>query len=255
VAIPKAAPVSFDRVANRYDETRGGEERGAAAAADLVPHLSGSGRLLEIGIGTGLVAAALATGGRSVLGIDVSTAMLGYARERIGGRVAVADAARLPFPDGTFQDVYAVHVLHLIEDQAPVFREAARVLRPGGRFLVGLNGGPPECRDEVVDLLAEMNDRIDPGRADRESPDRLVERAERAGFRGAGLFEGAERRTRLSAAAIARRLEERMTSSLWEVPEDQWQQVVVPVIERLHAIGDEPMEFVSRPSVLVLERA
>jgi SAM-dependent methyltransferase len=255
VAIPKGAPVSFDRVADRYDATRGGEERGAAAAADLAPHFGGSGQVLEVGIGTGLVAAALGAGGRSVLGIDVSIAMLGYARERIGGRVAVADAARLPFPDGTFQDAYAVHVLHLIEDQSPVFREVARVLRPGGRFLLGLNGAPPAVRDEVVDLMVEMTRRIDPGRASRDDPDRLTERALREGFRDARLHEGAERRTHTSPATVAQLLEERSNSCLWEVSEDQWREVVAPAIERLRAMGDEPIEHVTRPLVLVLERA
>lgn len=248
----KYGPATFDHIADRYDSTRGGEARGAASADDIEPHFSGRDLTLEVGVGTGLVAAALAARGRPVLGVDLSPAMLTYARGRLGNRLAVADAANLPFPDETFQDVYAVHVLHLIEDQLPVFREVARLLRPGGRFIVVLDGRPHK-RDAVVDLIAAMNARIDPGRADRSDPDRLTERALGLGFRDAHLFEGAEVRTRTSPATLAQRMEERTTSSLWEVPEADWQEFVVPVLATLRAMGDTPIERVMRPQLLVLE--
>jgi len=50
--------LSFDRVADEYDATRGGEERGEHVAADLEPWLSGGGPVLEAGAGTGVVALA-----------------------------------------------------------------------------------------------------------------------------------------------------------------------------------------------------
>ena len=53
-------PVTFDRVADSYDETRGGLERGREGAAVLAGPLPAGGPLLEIGVGTGLVAAGLA---------------------------------------------------------------------------------------------------------------------------------------------------------------------------------------------------
>src|SRR5262245_13610258 len=99
---------SFDHVADEYDASRGGEARGAATAADIAPLLTGGGPALEVGIGTGVVARALRERGWSVVGVDLAPAMLRRARDRVGSRVAVADAARLPFPDAAFADAYAV---------------------------------------------------------------------------------------------------------------------------------------------------
>ncbi|MBV8305279.1 MAG: hypothetical protein JOZ04_13795 [Acidimicrobiia bacterium] len=52
--------ISFDRIADRYDETRGGERRGQLVAAEIDPYLGPGARILEIGVGTGIVATALA---------------------------------------------------------------------------------------------------------------------------------------------------------------------------------------------------
>jgi SAM-dependent methyltransferase len=76
--------------------------------------------------------------GYRVLGADASHGLLRAARQ--GGADAVAsDARRLPFRDGSLDFVYVVGVLHHLpgsEAQADAIREVARVLRPGGRFLV-----------------------------------------------------------------------------------------------------------------------
>jgi ubiquinone/menaquinone biosynthesis C-methylase UbiE len=52
---------NFDRVASRYDEARGGEQRGSAIAEELEPHLPANtdAPILEVGVGTEVVAAAL----------------------------------------------------------------------------------------------------------------------------------------------------------------------------------------------------
>jgi SAM-dependent methyltransferase len=171
--------ISFERIADRYDETRGGEERGEQLAELLQPHFSARGRTLEVGVGTGLVALALQRAGRQVVGVDLAPAMLRRARQRIGNRVVVGDAAQLPFLDGSFADAYAVWVLHVVADQPALFREAVRVLRPGGRLLVVV--GWPEA-DEINQVVLDLADRFDPGRNARDDPDRLRGAAESAGL-------------------------------------------------------------------------
>ena len=74
--------ISFDRIADRYDATRGGLERGKAVADAIAPHLTDSQRVLEVGIGTGAVAVAMADMGRDVVGIDISPEMLHRAHSR-----------------------------------------------------------------------------------------------------------------------------------------------------------------------------
>src|SRR5207244_1036170 len=90
-ACARARMKSFDRVANEYGETRGGMERGRRLAALISPWLIPESTVLEIGVGTGVIALGLAEHGFPIFGIDVSPKMLERARERIGERVAVAD--------------------------------------------------------------------------------------------------------------------------------------------------------------------
>jgi ubiquinone/menaquinone biosynthesis C-methylase UbiE len=97
---------------------------------------------LDIGCGDGDFALALRKRGAIVTATDASPAMIHAAEERaekLGADVAfkVATAQNLPFAAGQFDLVTAIAVLCFIEDAAAVFREVARVLRPGGRFILG----------------------------------------------------------------------------------------------------------------------
>jgi hypothetical protein len=88
--------ISFSKVASIYDATRGGSERGDRFAAAIVPWC-GQGPVVEVGVGTGIVARPLeAESGRPVVGFDLAPEMLVYAHDRIGARVGVADVAALP---------------------------------------------------------------------------------------------------------------------------------------------------------------
>lgn len=98
--------------------------------------------MLDVGCGDGALAVALSQRGAKVAAVDASEAMVNAARSRsaeegaeVSFRVATAD--RLPFPDGSCDIVVAVTVLCFVEDAAPVFGEMARVLRPGGRLVIG----------------------------------------------------------------------------------------------------------------------
>lgn len=94
-------------------------------------------RVLELGCGMGLAAAAMGAVAEEVVATDVSEAMLERARARAPSNVKVmaADATEgLPFPDASFEAVYWNDVAeHLHPDDLPaVLREIVRVLRPGG---------------------------------------------------------------------------------------------------------------------------
>jgi SAM-dependent methyltransferase len=92
---------------------------------------------LELGCGEGRVARDLAGRGHHVTGVDSSPTLLEAARVADpGGEYVLADAADLPFPDGTFDLIVAYNSLMDIEDMRGAVREAARVLRPRGRFCV-----------------------------------------------------------------------------------------------------------------------
>ncbi|WP_405867585.1 MULTISPECIES: class I SAM-dependent methyltransferase [unclassified Streptomyces] len=133
--------LDYDKEAVAYDATRGGEPR-AAAAADAVLGLipTDAGRLLDVACGTGIVTMRLAAArpATRVTGADLTYGMARMAAARLPGSVLLADSRRLPFPDGTFDAVTSVWLLHLLDEPADVravVAECARVLRPGGVYV------------------------------------------------------------------------------------------------------------------------
>ena len=131
------AGAEFDDLAAHYDETRGGEQRGDEYAADIDRLLPpDDGPILEVGVGTGVVALGLRRRGRPVVGVDISSAMLARACSRLGPVVVRADATALPVADAAVAHTVAVWVVHAVADRPRLFAEVARVLRPGGVFVV-----------------------------------------------------------------------------------------------------------------------
>lgn len=99
-------------------------------------------RVLDVGCGDGDLAVELARRGATVVGLDASPAMIAAARERAARAAApvtfaIGTADALPFDAGSFDAVVAVTILCFVADGAPAFAEAARVLRPGGVFVIG----------------------------------------------------------------------------------------------------------------------
>src|SRR5439155_356705 len=86
----------FDRLAETYDRSRGGEEGAAAVAALIGAELQPSCPVVELGVGTGLVADALSQAGWEVIGLDVSAEMLARASQRGLHRLLMADGPGLP---------------------------------------------------------------------------------------------------------------------------------------------------------------
>jgi ubiquinone/menaquinone biosynthesis C-methylase UbiE len=109
-------------------------------------------RLLEVGPGTGYyalpVAEWLSPGGRLDV-LDVQQEMLDHtlrrAQEHGIGNItpALADARELPYADDSFDGAYLVTVLGEIPDQDAALRELRRVVKPGGRIVVGELFGDP----------------------------------------------------------------------------------------------------------------
>jgi phosphatidylethanolamine/phosphatidyl-N-methylethanolamine N-methyltransferase len=132
---------AYRRWAPIYDYTFGRIAReGRRHAVELINE--GDGRVLEVGVGTGL---SLPDYDRrlEIVGIDLSPDMLEKARERVAtealGNVTglhEMDAADLKFPDAAFDTVVAMYVMTVVPEPEVVMRELARVTKPGGQVLL-----------------------------------------------------------------------------------------------------------------------
>ena len=103
---------------------------------------AGALSLLELGAGTGQDGLFFQEHGLDVTCIDLSPEMVSRCREK-GLRAEVRDFLDLGFPPASFDAAYALNcLLHVPRRDLPtVFEEIRRVLRPGGRFYLGLYGG------------------------------------------------------------------------------------------------------------------
>jgi SAM-dependent methyltransferase len=114
-----------------------------------------SGRVLEAGCGTGYWLRYLAGRAGLVAGIDVSAGMLDRAK---GGSAVLIRAAaeQLPWREQSFDRVLCVNALHHFTDRDAFFREARRVLRPGGGLMtIGLDPHAGQDRWWVYEYFPE----------------------------------------------------------------------------------------------------
>ena len=182
--MPDDVRSSFARVAANYTRTsfHTSSER-LQEVLDLTRPKPGD-LALDVATGTGNTAFALAPYVRRVIGVDVTPEMLDQARRLTAERAiknvdwVLADAAKLPFQDETF-DVYTVRAApHHFHDVDAFLQEAFRVLKPD-RDAAFIDCAPPAAAREV---LHEVEVRRDPSHVRSLTVDEWVHRLERAGF-------------------------------------------------------------------------
>jgi phosphatidylethanolamine/phosphatidyl-N-methylethanolamine N-methyltransferase len=140
-------------------------ERGRKAAIAAAERVGG--RILEVGIGTGLSLPQYRWTSR-ITGIDLSTPMLRKAKARIAEHrltnvsgLAVMDARHLGFADAAFDVVVALYVITAVVEPELTLNEFARVLRPGGEIiLVNHLGAERGIRAGVERVFAPLARRL-----------------------------------------------------------------------------------------------
>jgi SAM-dependent methyltransferase len=128
--------------------------------------LRGDERALDLGTAVGHTAFALAPHVAAVVGVDLTSEMLGHAQalaaERGIGNVcfARADVAHLPFADASFDRVTSRYSAHHYPQPGQVVREVARVLRPDGHFLLADTVAPEDpALDTFINAIELLRDR------------------------------------------------------------------------------------------------
>jgi phosphatidylethanolamine/phosphatidyl-N-methylethanolamine N-methyltransferase len=136
---------AYARWAPVYDLVFGAVfERGRVAAIEAVESHVGSagGRILEVGVGTGISLLSYNRHNRLV-GVDICAPMLQRAKERVVEHgltnveaLAVMDAQHLAVPDASFDVVVAQYVITAVPDPEATLDEFVRVLKPGGEIIL-----------------------------------------------------------------------------------------------------------------------
>ena len=134
--------------------------------------LTGPSTVLDVGCGQGRTIAELVRGGHRVVGVDPSSTMVAQARARNRDactrrdvEVLLGDGRLLPLVDEPIDHALTAHTVYFMPDPAATFAEVARVMRPGGRFVVACHVGddplpawadPEVYRIPTADRLREM---------------------------------------------------------------------------------------------------
>jgi phosphatidylethanolamine/phosphatidyl-N-methylethanolamine N-methyltransferase len=132
---------AYRRWAPVYDYTFGAvSTAGRRHAVEIIN--AGTGRILEVGVGTGLALPSYKEH-LEIVGIDLAPEMLEKARERVKAEnltnisgLHEMDASNLSFPDNTFDTTVAMYVITVVPDPAKVMLELARVTKPGGEVML-----------------------------------------------------------------------------------------------------------------------
>jgi phosphatidylethanolamine/phosphatidyl-N-methylethanolamine N-methyltransferase len=166
-AVGKELPAELDRIilqkayarwAPVYDLFFGAVfERGRRAAIAAAEQVGG--RILEIGVGTGISLPRYSSRNR-LIGIDLSEAMLRKARRRVAElpltnveKLEVMDAEHLAFPDSSFDVVVAAHVISTVPNPEAALDECARMLRPGGEMILVSRIGADAGLRHLLEIL------------------------------------------------------------------------------------------------------
>jgi len=172
-AAPPGSTNSAEREAKMFSRSAGYERYMGRWSRRLVPgYVAFAGvrngdRVLDVGTGTGAVAAALAAAmpASEIVGVDRAEAFISYAQKNIPSahvRFEIGDAQSLRFPDASFDQTMALLVMNFVPDPEKAIREMRRVTRPEGvvsACVWDYNAGMEMIRffwDEVVALEPSM---------------------------------------------------------------------------------------------------
>ncbi len=246
----------YDVLVEGYDETRGGEGRGDEYAAELDTRLPvGEEPILEIGVGTGVVALGLARRGRKVIGVDLSAPMLDRARDRLGSIVIRSDALEMAISTASVAHAVSVWVIHCVADPGALFHEAARVIRPGGLYLVCTTqrSAPDDPIGRIIDAMGvEVDVRRGARRPRAVTGDQVLGWAAAAGFTGSSVE--IERRWMSSPVHELAAITARTWPALRDLDEGSIEEVTGPAIEALQSFPDKRVMRRAVADLITLQR-
>ena len=176
-----AAARRFSDTAGGYAVTMAPSLRSIAAEVVRRARLAPGERVIDLGTGTGIAAAAARGEDRTIVGVDAASGMLDIARAEVDGvDFREADFSHLPFGDGDFDVAIAVHALLFADDLVAALGEWRRVVRRGGRLSLSVPG-PTEVTPDPLYAAVWAEFGIRPG-AGYPVPEDVADAATEAGW-------------------------------------------------------------------------
>lgn len=230
--------LAFDRAAGFYDETRLLPDDVARAVRVAILHAIGdppAPRLLELGVGTGRIAAPFLAAGDTYVGVDLSLAMMRRLEEKTSDALlANADITQLPFPDSTFDAAIAMHVFHLVGGWQRALDEARRVVVPGGYLVWSWHWRDDESINRRLRrwLAHEAENRgYSTARPGATQADVAAE-VDRRGADTSGVEVAQWQTRRTTLRYELEKLANRVTSDTWMLPDHIFDECLAVVRER-----------------------
>ena len=185
----------WERVANKYDSVWSSSTRQFIPPLLDAADISGKMSILDVGCGPGYVSAAAAERGAIPIGLDFSAEMIAIAKKMFPQiEFRHGDAQNLPFPNASFDRVVANFALLHLADPERACAEAARVLKPGGRFAfttwAKISENPfVKLVDDAIQAHANLDVDLPPGPPFYlfENENEFRNALERAGFEGRSM--------------------------------------------------------------------
>ena len=215
--------MSFDRVAEAYDETRSlPSEVMKRIVRILVDELKGYKTVLDAGVGTGRYAKPLQDSGSDVVGLDVSSKMLRRAAEKGTGDLLKGDVYNLPFKGSSFDVTISASLLHLVKNWKKALIEITSVTRD---ILISVVHKKPNPLSEVYTELL---------RKSGYTPERLgiSEWELKDIVKPTKVIPGPT--YELSVKERLTHLNQRAYSHQWDIPEDLHKQIMHELKDRFN---------------------
>ncbi len=249
-------PRTFRELAPRYDALRPlrPEDRARLEATLAGMVIGPDDVVVEVGCGTGRLTLPLRamTSGR-VVGVDTEPGMLAVARQKDpAGRIAwiLGSAYRLPIAGGSATLVLMGMLVHLLKQRRRAFREAWRVLRPGGRLSIW-TFTPEHVRDFYLNEFFPSVARIDAARF--KAPDTLERELRSAGF-SAVASERQRTAGELRLSEVVDRVRGKYISTLSLVPPAEYRQGLRRLEELLATDPDRALPYQLEWAILLATR-
>ncbi len=258
-------PICYDEAVPYYDATRGYRAGVAERYRDACLKVIGAAprpRILELGIGTGLIAEPFIAAGHRYIGVDMSRAMMRELAGKLHGahrpRLAQADILRLPFAPASFDIIQAARVFHHVEDWRAGIDEARRLLAAGGALLIAENVPPDGAIPPPWTLVQKRWDEIlrrmglgaaGPRRALPMADEIMLEYMRASGADAAIIHLLEYREKPISPRMMVERRAKRMFSSDWALPEAVHREAARALYDWLERECDAPDEMVERTMI------